>query len=547
MSAISDYGYYVHYYASNFVKKTSVPGGNALSNYAIQKTKARIIGIKSGVSQGIKQKYANTISNLYGRNLNEDASLSSSDRNKMHQILENWMDEELHLEKNARIIDRESGRIVQGNASLTDTLKTQMKKEQSGGAIGATRFVSIPQINNIKNIINELQRDIVIATQTNRISQSELKDIENDIQTILTNLNKIESEQKNKMKTLSQYLGKFAENIPGANTVLRYDLGQANSQLLKKINIVLKYLHMQYGVMTTAQGMYAEGIAAMAAEMCAGLAIDHINKDLLNQLVVGKNKPYIQWLHKGIPSDVYAKILMQDSIERNGYVTVSKKASQQKIDVEATLPTDESMKGFKKVNISVKSYDLSRDLGMVSGTPLFYLLHNEDHKIFLRPYLNIMANRQESLERIKRRKNHGREDVAAVALLSGLRENALLATKILVAYKAITGDTFGRNAAQLLVVNDVATKKTYVLEIADIIRAMLSDVVKNPYSINNYFSFDGADTIGDLLLKNEWQKDGYDARMVKLLQDLHAKKMTVHLRNTVITGDLMRKSQIITA
>jgi hypothetical protein len=38
----------------------------------------------------------------------------------------------------------------------------------------------------------------------------------------------------------------------------------------------------------------------------------------------------------------------------------------------------------------------------------------------------------------------------------------------------LSGNTYGRTAAQLFVVNDVAGQKTYVLEINDIIKAILN-------------------------------------------------------------------------
>jgi hypothetical protein len=62
------------------------------------------------------------------------------------------------------------------------------------------------------------------------------------------------------------------------------------------------------------------------------------------------------------------------------------------VDVIVELPVEQKSKEFKKVNISMKSVDLSRDIHIVSGTNLWYLIQNENVKHFLRPYLNILAD-----------------------------------------------------------------------------------------------------------------------------------------------------------
>ena len=59
---------------------------------------------------------------------------------------------------------------------------------------------------------------------------------------------------------------------------------------------------------------------------------------------------------------------------------------------------------------------------------------------------------------------------SAIKQVDALRQDAILATKVITAYKALSGNTYGRLAAQLFVVNDVSRQKTYVLEINDIIK-----------------------------------------------------------------------------
>jgi hypothetical protein len=63
----------------------------------------------------------------------------------------------------------------------------------------------------------------------------------------------------------------------------------------------------------------------------------------------------------------------------------------------------------------------------------------------------------------------------------------LISTKILFAYKALTGDTFGRKKAELLVVYDSSGKKCYVVEMADLIKGIIERIKHTPSVVDEYF------------------------------------------------------------
>ena len=187
----------------------------------------------------------------------------------------------------------------------------------------------------------------------------------------------------------------------------------------------------------------------------------------------------------------------------------------------------------------MKSLDLGRNIHLVSGTNLWYLIQDEGVKTFLRPYLNIIADHALARDAEIAPININQEN-SAIRKIASLKQDALLATKIITAYKALSGHTFGRLAAQLFIVNDVASQQVYVLEINDIVKAILKETQLSYSSIDRYFTFEGLD---DLVLKNSWQKT-LDARMAGLIQDARSKKLFIAMQNTSLTGSLASKAII---
>jgi hypothetical protein len=151
----------------------------------------------------------------------------------------------------------------------------------------------------------------------------------------------------------------------------------------------------------------------------------------------------------------------------------------------ATLPIDSNL-GLKTVPISVKNRAfnaaIEKGIHLVSDTNVRYLMQDERGD-FLRRYFNVLADHDEQ-ETIFQR---DMKELNAIAELDAYKNDAKLATQLLSAYKALSGATFGRTKAELFVVYDSSGYKCYVLDIGDLIKALLVRINKNPADIGRYF------------------------------------------------------------
>lgn len=527
-SAINKYAYYVHYFASNFVKQQSLPGSNALSTYAIQRTRSLAGTLKSGVSKQVKQEYANTIAALYGRQVTT-ANLTQQDITKAQNAIEQiLMTQTTQFTSNDRI-DWLTGRVLSGDPQgNTIQQGTQSMKQ--------TQYLTEQQLYNLQQLINNLQTQVAQILSKNTNQQAQFANLETKLNQVQTMITQISRNVDNELRTLKGWNpGLFGAD---KDTSLRVNLGVKNRNLLNELNKAIKDCGLKNIVLTTAQGTLGEDVAAIAADVVSGLGLEHIDRTI-KQSVVGSNWTNLEFNIRGMPADVYAQSLLAETKYQKGNVIYSKHGSQGKVDVIATLPTDSRITGFRKVNVSMKSLDLGRNIHLVSGTNLWYLIQDEGVKTFLRPYLNIIADHALARDAEIAPINISQEN-SAIRKIASLKQDALLATKIITAYKALSGHTFGRLAAQLFIVNDVASQQVYVLEINDIVKAILKETQLSYSSIDRYFTFEGLD---DLVLKNSWQKT-LDARMAGLIQDARSKKLFIAMQNTSLTGSLASKAII---
>lgn len=184
----------------------------------------------------------------------------------------------------------------------------------------------------------------------------------------------------------------------------------------------------------------------------------------------------------------------------NGVLTTTH-ASQGKIDVTIDWQGQE-------LNISAKNVNLEKDwIRLVTGSSLLYLLQDEDSQ-FVNHFLNIFAT-------------HGRKG-SNQASLAAYRKTIIEDVKLILFYKALTGDTYGRKAANLLVVNDNRLGHVKVYSIATLIDRVARQPIKG-------VQFNGKTFNTSTNLKNTWHKESAQARISALLADAHAKKVNVSI------------------
>lgn len=185
--------------------------------------------------------------------------------------------------------------------------------------------------------------------------------------------------------------------------------------------------------------------------------------------------------------------------------------TQDKLDV--ALSFDGEM-----YNITAKNYAniLARDIHIVSGTPLLSMLLGNDPN-FVNHYLNITASVP--------------GDTSHMTL-------AHEAMKLTILLRSLTGigSSAAGSTADVLVVNDRASKHIYIRSIGELV----SQIAMRLDQIDNYMKIHGLGSDGSLNIKNDFVGAGLsdeDARIriTKLLANLQNKKISVSLKGTALT------------
>ena len=536
-SAIGKYLYYVHYYASNY----KTPSSNLLSDYAKSKVRASSGKLQTNISVKRKQEFANLISALIGKD-SGSSNLTSSEIANTKTVIEDMMINQVNeYVKSAGFISQ-TGAVLSGNSTSKGT---------SGGASRQKRYLSIDQLENLEDSLRDRLahvQSLLKQVTKGSAKQAQLIQLESNILTMFKEINALKQLQDSELKTLKEW----NEGLFGAktDTSLRMDLKKYETgtqtiySLLKDINKALVQFKMQDSFLRVASGFYGEAVTAAAA-LYLGNNINQITAKSISNQMTGKNYETIKYLINGVPAEVIEKLnldIQEQHVDSNGTKTlITARSSQQKIDVIVDFPIDTSNE-LKKIGVSVKNINLKHHIHIVSGTPLWYLLQSENPKTFLRHWLNTMAEHNALKEKTMSNEQQNIE-FASISSIQRNRKDAIFAAKLISGYKALTGDNIGRSAAQLFIVNDTSSKhgKVYVLEMNDILKAILLGVLEGN-AIDNYFEFDQSVDFDDLYIKNQWDEDSLHNRMANLLNDLHAKKMYISLKNTVLNKEFITKA-----
>lgn len=521
MSAIREYAYYVHYWAGNAVKNTSFTKGE-VSNYTLSRVQNKSRQLNSKISWAVKQKYADAISALHNRNNLYDT--------KLIQETQKGIEEVVDMKFQNSFIDFDTGKVF--------------KLANQGGVSNKRENTSYIQQQNINFMIARIQK---IQAQIDKIGTA-YQLSQKEIETFLSQTNQLIKLLKQEQATAKTILSKeLPSNLfkPKDNNIQYIQTQKELKDLLKIFNQNLQKWGYSTKVATAAQGFSEEVVTLAAAQMAFGIGISNINnalKDALDSPITTALKSSIGGLtgSKGgtyefyvnnLPAEVASQLLLNNAQTVNidtpygkARTSVVNSGAQQKVDVVLQLPEMIDSPVLRPVTASVKNINLSKDFGisLVNGTNLFYLLSDEDPR-YLRRVFNILAEHTGNIMTEDGPSN----EYNARALFTDLRKEAWLSVKYLSAYKALSGDTFHRQAASLFIVNDNSNQQVYVLEISDIMNLIYKAVMQNNSALDEYFSFE----LSPKLLFNQWQ-DTVDQRMVKFIQDVHNRKINVAFRNS---------------
>ena len=281
-----------------------------------------------------------------------------------------------------------------------------------------------------------------------------------------------------------------------------------------------------------AQGAMGELIALIALTGCDIAAQEAADKavgsikanDWKGQMVGRKYQREVAFDrqffdNKAIWTNFYAtkKITYGENGGTQKVITKKGFEAQGKVDIEV-----EYKSGY--LPISVKNYTLAaqRDISLVSGTGLLFLLQDE-FSDYVNHYLNVIAYHQDT--------GYGSE----------LREQAYLATAYTVLYKAITGDVyghFGDDVAEIFVVHD-ASKDTagYTNQGWKVysISGLLYNILQSAESLSRYATIDidnayHGNKLENIAVLNPWEsgktKGGDDAKNFHLARIRIGKYLT---------------------
>lgn len=204
-------------------------------------------------------------------------------------------------------------------------------------------------------------------------------------------------------------------------------------------------------------------------------------------------------------------------IENYNAFIKSVKESSQKIDVTIEYNGKDVDISAKNLNLGKKWNKMSKAITLTNGNPLLSLLQDESSD-FVNHYLNLFAD-------------HGYTEGAYGNMFSSMRNQYLDVIKLMIIYKALTGDVYGRESgkAEVFIVNNNAVQKGKHVRVVNI-KAVLRKIANSRYDFmqvepKNVFSESHRYTntkIGED--DDPWARTG-TARIARLLSEVHAVKV----------------------
>ena len=495
MSAIGDYGYYVHYNALNYLNKDYYSdvknNDNYFSNYAVRKLRHVP---SSGLTAAQKRKFGNVLDALMSRQQAE--GLTTGGVEKIQETIVDYVENTTKSKIVSQAeINKYTGEVLR-KASLPEIATNALKEGSEKQGLLKKEDIE----KNIKKI-KQLQ-----TAAENLINNSDNRSVYDPF---ISRLEETYSQLSELFSTLGD---KDATGVGSPD--LRKKIEEINSDGRK--------LGLIGGSLSLIQGDYGEAVVAVAIGQALGVGI----QDAFNA-ITGNKQVQNYTAVQGSPSDMLDESFLSGQGEKtvNGIRLRAYRKSQSKADIflEASQYPGIPQTGL---GISVKNVKLGNKkwIHIVSGTTLSQVILDEERD-FLRHLFNHIAGR-----RGYKHTAHKDEEKNARQTLKTQKEDAIVALKLLVGYKALSGHTYSENKASLFVVNDISSQRWFVLEISDLINGILRAVQKNKSLIDRYFDFDGLTK--NLTVNRPWGATAEEG-MSKFINNLHARKIRASLNSDI--------------
>jgi len=337
----------------------------------------------------------------------------------------------------------------------------------------------------------------------------------NQIETVIKKLNKLEdiirqeSQKepiprglKTRIKELQKYYKDLARELAQAKEANGLDSSKAIMareattlrEKRKYINELIKE-YAAYPAVNLQKGTFFENLITYApyvAQSKAEEAIGQVIGDVVEDVSFNSNNFASQFLTEQITSEVLEKTTV----------------SQGKIDVMIQW-------NGKDIGISAKNVNMNNFhyIHVLSGSSLLYMLQDINAD-FVNHFLNLYAQHG---------KNRDGSSSAPYDLQLNARKSAILQeVKLILLYKAMTGDTNGRSSANLFVVNDAATGKVRVIDMYTLLENVSKENIQG-------IQFNGKTFNEKIKFANVWNQGSPQQRISGLLLDVHAQKVTASL------------------
>lgn len=307
---------------------------------------------------------------------------------------------------------------------------------------------------------------------------------------------------KTRIKELQKYYKDLARELAQAKEANGLDSSKAimarEAKTLREkrryINELIKE-YAAYPAVNLQKGTFFENLIAYApyvAQSQAEEAIGQVIGDVVEDVSFNTNNFASQFLTDQITSEVLEKTTV----------------SQGKIDVMIQW-------NGKDIGISAKNVNMNNFhyIHVLSGSSLLYMLQDIDAD-FVNHFLNLYAQHG---------KNRDGSSSAPYDLQLNARKSAILQeVKLILLYKAMTGDTNGRSSANLFVVNDAATGKVRVIDMYTLLEKVSKENIQG-------IQFNGKTFNEKIRFANIWNQGSPQQRISGLLLDVHAQKVTASL------------------
>jgi hypothetical protein len=399
---------------------------------------------------------------------------------------------------------------LNGIQSYLSTQKLNLKKGLSENA----KFHYLKTVNNkikeLNNAVELLSKELEPGNIKRQECEAQIKQINEKWEEIKKYAR--ESRSGKNIVLDKQYFSSIYSTI-NQNLNSNLSLNTSLFDDLAKLETELKVT----GYENVAAGLWMEMVTAFAmakADIEASENADEIINNIVTSIIgtTGKEKLSLKtenfsglanWAKDGNWS------LEGDEMKLYSYAS----DTQGKIDVSLEYQD-------KNIGVSVKNAKLDNpkfnETHIVSGTNLAFLIQDEDHD-FVNHYLNTIAK-------------HGktRHDTVNIILMpTNMRKQASLAIGMVILYKALSGDTFQRNKADIMVIKNKGKSGKESIMVLDI--PYIVQQAENKIDEAVAITFNGKD-YRDYILENAYE-ESYQKRITKIITDIRRTKVNAALRN----------------